>query len=121
MKKLPSIAAAAVLVFALSACGGGNQQTQPDNNQPDNNQPAAEAPAGNYDAATAEAAFKNKCASCHGQNLEGAVGPKLSDIGSRLSQDEILNVIENGKNTMPPGLSKGDEAAALAAWLADKK
>jgi cytochrome c551 len=45
----------------------------------------------------------------------------LSDIGSRLSQEEILNVIENGKNTMPPGLSKGDEAAALAAWLADKK
>jgi len=118
LKKLPSIFAAAVLVFALSACGGGNQDSQPSDN---NNQPAAEAPAGNYDAATAEAAFKNKCASCHGQNLEGAVGPKLSDIGSRLSQDEILNVIENGKNTMPGGLAKGEEAQALAAWLADKK
>jgi cytochrome c551 len=119
MKKFPHVVAAAVLVFALSACGGGGNQAQPDTNQPNGEAPTA--PSGGYDAATAEALYKNTCAGCHGQTLEGAVGPNLQNIGSQLSQDEILNVINNGKGAMPPGLAKGDDAATLAAWLADKK
>lgn len=125
MKKFPRAVAAVVLVFALGACGGGNQNAQPDTNQPATEAPSAEAPStapsDSYDAATAEALYKNTCAGCHGQTLEGAVGPNLQKIGSQLSQEQILDVINNGKGSMPPGLAKGDDAKTLAAWLADKK
>nr|P23036.1 RecName: Full=Cytochrome c-552; AltName: Full=Cytochrome c552 [Schinkia azotoformans] len=30
-----------------------------------------------------EGMVKASCASCHGQNLEGGVGPALADVGSR--------------------------------------
>lgn len=61
------------------------------------------------------------CIGCHGDNLEGKSGPKLSDVGSRLQEADIKNVILNGKGTMPKGLASGEEADALAKWLADKK
>lgn len=124
MKRLSLSVVAAVLVFALSACGGG-QQTQPNTNQPATETPSTEAPStapsGSYDAATAEALYKNTCAGCHGQTLEGAVGPNLQKVGGTLSKDQILEVLKNGKGSMPPGLAKGDDAETLAAWLADKK
>ncbi|MDH4618288.1 cytochrome c551 [Brevibacillus sp. AY1] len=124
MKRLLLSVVAAVLVFALSACGGG-QQTQPNTNQPATETPSTEAPStapsGSYDAATAEALYKNTCAGCHGQTLEGAVGPNLQKVGGTLSKDQILEVLKNGKGSMPPGLVKGDDAETLAAWLADKK
>ena len=60
--------------------------------------------------------------SCHGQNLEGQGNfPALNDVGSRLSQDEILDVIENGRGAMPGGIISGDDAQAVAEWLAAKK
>jgi len=126
MKRFSLSLVTAVLVFALSACGGGNQAT-PNNNQPGTETPAPEngngatAPSGGYDAATAEALYKNTCAGCHGQTLEGAVGPNLQKIGGTLSKDQILEVLKNGKGQMPPGLAKGNDAETLAAWLADKK
>ncbi|MED4586170.1 cytochrome c [Brevibacillus choshinensis] len=130
MKRLSLFVVAAVLVFSLSACGGG-KTTQPPANQPPANQPSAEtpstgtpsttAPSGSYDAATAEALFKNTCAGCHGQTLEGAVGPNLQKIGGELNKDQILEVLNKGKGAMPPGLVKGADAENIAAWLADKK
>ncbi|PLS17913.1 cytochrome C551 [Bacillus sp. M6-12] len=65
--------------------------------------------------------FENKCASCHGMNLEGGVGPKLADAGSRLSKEDIEKIIAEGKGAMPPGLLEGEEASSVAAWLAAKK
>jgi cytochrome c551 len=126
MKRFPLSVVAAVLVFSLAACGGGGQQAQPPANQPAGEQPATEppattAPSGSYDAATAEALYKNTCAGCHGQTLEGAVGPNLQKVGGKLSKDQILEVVNNGRGSMPPGLAKGADAETLAAWLADKK
>ncbi|MGC5326950.1 YqzM family protein [Brevibacillus sp. SYSU BS000544] len=69
----------------------------------------------------AEQTFKATCAACHGQNLEGVAAPKLADIGSRLSAEEIEGIITNGKGGMPPGLLKGDEMKAVAKWLSEKK
>lgn len=126
MKRLSLSLVAAVLVFALSACGGGGgQQSQPNTNQPATEQPSTEAPStapsGSYDVATAEAVYKNTCAGCHGQTLEGAVGPNLQKVGGTLSKEQILEVLKNGRGSMPAGLAKGEDAETLAAWLADKK
>ncbi|MFS0555858.1 cytochrome c551 [Brevibacillus sp. 179-C9.3 HS] len=126
MKRIPFVLTAAVLAFSLSACGGGNQQTQPPANQPATEAPATEtppatAPTGDYDAATAETMYKNTCSSCHGQTLEGAVGPNLQKIGSQMDKEQIMGILEKGKGSMPPGLVKGKDAENIAAWLADKK
>lgn len=90
----------------LGACGGESGTEDKD--------------AGTTDAS--EQVAQQRCATCHGGNLQGMGNtPALNDIGSRLSEEEILNVIENGQGGMPGGLVKGEEAEALAAWLAEKK
>ncbi|MBT2643558.1 MULTISPECIES: cytochrome c551 [Bacillaceae] len=91
--------------LALAACGGGGD----------------EAGGGDTAGADPEKLYNQKCSSCHGGDLEGGVGPKLSDVGSRLSQEEIESVIANGQGSMPPKLLEGDDASAVAEWLANKK
>lgn len=67
-----------------------------------------------------EAIFESNCASCHGDDLSGGMGPDLTEVGSRDSEDEINDIIMNGKgDDMPAGLVEADEADALAEWLAD--
>ena len=63
------------------------------------------------------------CATCHGGQLQGMGNtPSLNDVGSRLSEEEILDIILNGTGKgMPPGLLKGEEAEKAAAWLAEQK
>ena len=54
--------------------------------------------------------------------LEGAGGaPALADVGSRLSEEEIHDVIINGRTGMPGNIIKGEDAEAVAKWLAEKK
>ncbi|WP_409270684.1 cytochrome c550 [Neobacillus sp. SCS-31] len=73
-------------------------------------------------AATPEDLYQQKgCIGCHGNELQGTSGPKLADVGSRLDEAGIKEVILNGKGSMPGGLAKGEEADALAKWLAEKK
>ncbi|WP_102264364.1 cytochrome c551 [Mesobacillus jeotgali] len=91
--------------LALAACGGGGD----------------EAGGGDTAGADPEKLYNQKCSSCHGGDLEGGVGPKLSDVGSRLSQEDIESVIANGQGSMPPKLLEGDDASAVAEWLANKK
>ncbi|WP_102344881.1 cytochrome c551 [Bacillus sp. Marseille-P3661] len=123
--------------LVLGACGGGDDAAEPAEDTTE--QPAGEAteeqPAegggetaegGETGGATADAGageelYKQSCASCHGQNLEGGVGPNLTAVGGKLDAAGIQNVIENGQGAMPPGLLKGDDAAAVAAWLAEHK
>jgi mono/diheme cytochrome c family protein len=75
------------------------------------------------DAQAAEAVYKQSCISCHGGNLEGGVGPKLSQVGGHLTEGQIVKQITNGGGGMPPfkGTLKDDQIANLAKWLAAKK
>lgn len=69
-----------------------------------------------------EQSYLNNCASCHGQNLEGGLGPSLQKIGSKLSKEEIEEIIKNGKNGMPSQPQVSDQARSkLSEWLAEKK
>lgn len=69
----------------------------------------------------AEEIVNSSCISCHGQTLEGGAGPALNDVGSRLSQEDIQGIIDNGKGGMPGGLISPEESAAVAEWLAQKQ
>ncbi|MBN8209871.1 DUF2628 domain-containing protein [Bacillus sp. NTK071] len=62
--------------------------------------------------------LQQSCISCHGSNLEGAVGPRLLNIGGKYSQEEIQEIIVNGKGSgMPGGLISEEDASKLAEWL----
>lgn len=95
--------------LVLGACGGGGDDKGGDK----------DSAAGGVDA---DKVYQANCATCHGGNLEGVNGPALANIGGQLSEDEIHDIIENGKSGgMPPGLIKGEELDAVAKWLAEKK
>ncbi len=137
-------------VLVLAACGGGdedtgddtgaNEDTGTDTEQPadeggttdegeeDNN--AAEDPesetgeegdAGTVDTAAAEKIYQNNCSMCHGADLAGAVGPNLQQVGARYSQEEIQNIIQNGKGGMQAVNISDEDANTVATWLAAKK
>lgn len=100
----------------LAACGGDDDNgSKSSSNDTSNNTTETT-------TANGEELVNKNCTTCHGGNLEGVGStPALKDVGSRLSEAEILEVIEKGRNAMPGGLLKGDDAKAAAAWLATQK
>ncbi|MFI8656938.1 cytochrome c551 [Priestia megaterium] len=93
------------LALVLSACGGGSSK----------NESAGES------SASAEDIVKKNCTGCHGVDLGGANGPSLQHVGSKHSEAEIENIINNGQGGMPKGLINEKDAKKVAAWLAKKK
>ncbi|TBL69909.1 c-type cytochrome [Paenibacillus thalictri] len=74
-------------------------------------------------AQAAEAIYKQSCIACHGNDLEGKIGPNLQKVGGKLSNQQIYKVLQNGKGGMPSFKStlKDEELVNLAKWLAEKK
>ncbi|HJV18226.1 MAG TPA: cytochrome c [Bacillales bacterium] len=99
-KKLLALLMGTILVMGLAACGGGSDTDKTE---------------------SAETIASQKCFSCHGDNLKGAIGPNLQKIGSKYSKDEILDILKNGKGTMPPNIVTGSDAEKIATWLSEKK
>ncbi|MFD0698821.1 c-type cytochrome [Paenibacillus sp. GCM10027628] len=118
---------ALLLAISLTACGKSN--TTP---SPSPTTSAAASPATSPSATTsgggaatvdAQSVFKANCMACHGASLEGSVGPNLQKVGGKLSKDQIVTTITNGRGAMPSfkGKLSDSEVGSLAAWLADKK
>jgi len=68
-----------------------------------------------------EAIFANSCATCHGDDLSGDMGPDLTSIGSDHSQEDIEEIIAEGQGAMPPGTAPPEEAEVVAEWLSEMK
>jgi len=108
-KKLLAAMFGAVLV--LGACGGGDKAKEDVGTTPSTETASVDA----------EAVVNKSCVSCHGGNLEGGGAPAIDKIGATLSEEEIHTIIIEGQGGMPPGIIKGEEAEAVAKWLAEKK
>jgi mono/diheme cytochrome c family protein len=67
------------------------------------------------------AVFETNCASCHGADLSGGMGPELVEVGNRLGEDEIFDIIMNGQGSMPGGLVSEEEAQAITTWLLEEQ
>jgi len=102
-KKVLTLLIGTAFVMGLAACGGGEDK------------------AGDETASGGAKIFDQKCSSCHGENLQGGMGPDLTKVGSRYTKDEIRDIIKNGKGAMPPNVVEGDDADEVADWLAAKK
>ncbi len=107
------------LVFALTACGGGTTEPEPDveapADEPTDETADEEAASGDFDVTAAEETYQKSCIGCHGQNLEGVSGPALEN--NDLSASEILTILENGRGSMPAMNLPEDEADNIAKWL----
>lgn len=136
MKKLFS-ALILGLILVLSACGGGGDEGTTDesaNDETTEEQTGEESGEGTdegtadsgdgetVDTAAAEKVYQNNCASCHGGELGGGMGPALTEVGTKYSADEIVDIIKNGKGGMPAqGQVSDDDAQLVASWLATMK
>ncbi|MFA4135825.1 MULTISPECIES: cytochrome c [unclassified Brevibacillus] len=72
---------------------------------------------------TAMQLYKNNCMSCHGNDLSGRVGPGLQQVGSKMTEEKLIEIITVGANGMP-GYEKvlsAEEIGRLAKWLSEKK
>ncbi|WP_160722671.1 cytochrome c551 [Bacillus sp. USDA818B3_A] len=113
-KKLSALLLGTSLVMGLAACGGGDKD---ESKNTDNGGTTK-----TTETADAQKIYDQKCSSCHGGDMKGAMGPNLTKVGSKYSKDEILDILKNGKSGgMPAGLVTGDDAETMASWLAAKK
>ncbi|RKN82013.1 c-type cytochrome [Paenibacillus ginsengarvi] len=80
-------------------------------------------PSVTLDQAAAEALYKQSCIACHGNQLEGKIGPNLQKVGAKLTEAQLYKLVLNGKGGMPAFKSslKEEEVANLALWLAQHK
>ncbi len=71
-----------------------------------------------------ESIFLVQCSQCHGATGDGLSG-RAQDFTSRMSKEQVLDVIKNGSNQlgypmgmMPPGMASGKDAEDIAAYIA---
>ncbi|RNF41032.1 cytochrome c550 [Planococcus salinus] len=62
-----------------------------------------------------EAHAQQNCISCHGSSYEGGMGPSL--IGLDMPQEEVEDVLLNGRGAMPGGLVPEENVSAMAEWV----
>lgn len=110
-----------VLAIVISVAGINQRETMESDDEDTEEQSDDEGDEAEGDTEDPEDIFEDNCASCHGDDLSGDMGPNLQEVGGRLSEDEINDIIMEGKGKMPPGLVEEDEADTLADWLADKE
>lgn len=110
--------------LALAACGGGTDTTEeePAGTPVDAPEESTTGEGSEQSSVDVQQVIQQNCTSCHGQDLAGQGNfPALNDVGSRLSEEEIRTVIDEGQNGMPPDIIEGEEADAVAAWLAEQQ
>lgn len=75
------------------------------------------------DVAKAEATVKASCITCHGDQLQGGVGPSLQNEGGKHDAEEIYSIVTKGRGQMPSFKEKlaPEEIANVALWLSEKK
>lgn len=109
MKKWMVVFTLIAFGVVIAACGSNQENT-------------AESFVTSEEDEQAYAIFQQNCVSCHASDLSGNMGAasNLQQVGSRLSQEEIANVITNGKGQMPAQSSRvtPEEIQALSVWLA---
>ncbi|MFP4978903.1 c-type cytochrome [Paenibacillus sp. CN-4] len=102
---------AVILMFTLP----GKEQVAEQNNPT--------MPVVQLDTAAAEATVKANCISCHGDQLQGGVGPSLQNEGSQHDAEAIYKVISKGRGQMPSFKDKlaPEEIANVAMYLSEMK
>ena len=91
-------AAFALTLLLLTGCSSGNSSTAMDG----------------------ESIYKESCAACHGDQLQGAVGPTVANMKSKHSEAEVLKIINEGTKKMPGNLLDEEKSKIVTKWLMEK-
>ena len=86
------------LVFLLSGLGAtddGEEEVATEEGSEESGG-GEEASSGDVDA---EGIARDSCASCHGQDFSGGMGPALA--GTSLAEDEFTSIVRDGQGSMP--------------------
>lgn len=108
-------------VLVLGACGGDEDASQEPADTDDAGTEEATDGGEAVDTAAGEEVYQANCAMCHGADLAGAAGPDLTTVGGTYSEEEIADIVTNGKGSMPAQSVAGEDLDALTAWLAEKQ
>ena len=111
---------AAVLLLAVAAGCGGDEAATTEEPAPQQTPTATatEATGGDTQADGRET-FVNTCGGCHAlvdAETQGQVGPNLDELAP--DRDTVLTAIEVGPGQMPENLLQGEEAQAVADYVA---
>ena len=73
------------------------------------------------DGAGGRDVYQERCAACHGGSGEGASGPSLAGVADRLSVDDHIAVVRDGRGQMPgwDGTLSDEEIEAVVAYERD--
>lgn len=104
-----------VVVAGLAACGDAEEA---DKDTTDSTPTESTDSATTTDVSAGEKVANASCIGCHGTDLTGGMGPDLTNLS--LSKEEIVDVLVNGKGSMPAETAKGDEEA-VADYLLSLK
>ena len=88
----------AILLLLLSGCSSGPSST----------------------ASSGEELYNKSCAACHGEKMEGRVGPALTNLKSKYSEADLQDIIMQGTPRMPGNLLSEEEATVVIRWLFEK-
>ena len=111
-----------VLVAALALAGcGGSDDSGGDSGDSDTTSESSGDDGGSDDGGDGDgkSLFVETCGGCHtlaDAGTTGAVGPNLDDAKS--DEAKVAGMIASGGGAMPPGLLEGEEADAVAAYVA---
>ncbi len=67
--------------------------------------------------------YRRSCASCHGPNGQGGVGPDLTEVEERLDRDKHVAIVANGKGSQMPAFDDAlteDEIGRIVDYERDQ-
>ncbi len=95
-----------LLIFHLGSGGGSDtaEEESATEETADSGEESGESEEGGEETASsgdvdAEGIARDNCASCHGQDFSGAMGPALA--GTSLAEDEFTSIVRDGQGSMP--------------------
>jgi cytochrome c551 len=71
-------------------------------------------------AMNGESIYNGSCAACHGDKLQGAVGPTVANIKSKYSEADVLKIINEGTKKMPGNLLDKEKSEIVTKWLMEQ-
>ncbi|SDL03010.1 c-type cytochrome [Lacicoccus qingdaonensis] len=93
-----------LMIFHIGGEGGGGEQTADSGAETEESGEGSGEEGGGEEGASsgdvdAEGIAQNSCASCHGEDFSGGMGPALA--GTSLGEDEFTDIVRNGQGSMP--------------------
>ena len=108
------------MVLVLGACGGSDEEGTEEEGTEEGATTEEDSSASSGDV-DAEGIARDNCASCHGEDFSGGMGPALA--GMSLSEDEFSEIVRNGQGQMPAFSEdqiKDEELSALYTFFSEQ-